>query len=221
MSEPICNSFRQLGTEEGEIRFGDSTKNSVKMAVMIRRIFPAAQFQTSQYIGLQMSGALDGAIICSAPSLFTVLCGEKPVKVDSGSGFGLNTADKSEAVAAYIRAENGDIILSAPNGRIRMQARDIDIISNGNGDSTGFVNVRANAAVDTESPTIAMQAADSVAIGADRNVNINATGSLKQSCGSLKLVETPDVSPITSPGGSGANSILQTIEGIAKLIKSI
>ena len=97
-----------------------------------------------------MSGALDGAIICSAPSLFTVLCGEKPIKVDSGVGFGLNTADKSEAVAAYIRAENGDIILSAPNGRVRMQARDIDIISSGNGDTTGFVNVRANAAVDVK-----------------------------------------------------------------------
>lgn len=221
MSEPQINSFRQLGTEEGEIRFGDSTKNSVKMACMIRRIFPSAKFQTSHYIGLQMSGALDGAIICSAPSLFTVLCGEKPVKLDSGSSFGLNSGDKSEAVAAYIRAENGDIILSAPNGRIRMQARDIDIISNGNGDSTGFINMRANAALDAESPTIAMQAADSIAIGSDRNVNINCTGSLKQSCGSLKVVETPDVSPITSPAGSGSNSILQTIEGIAKLIESI
>jgi hypothetical protein len=221
MSEPTINSFRQLSTEEGEIRFGDSTKNGVKMAVMIRRIFPSAKFQTSQYIALQMSGALDGAIIASAPSLFTVLCGEKPVKLDSQNDFGLNSKDKSEGVAAYIRAENGDIILSAPNGRIKLQARDIDLISTGNGDTTGFINMRANASLDVDSPTIAMQAADSIALGSERNLNLNASGRIKQSCGSFKLIEAPDVSIVTSPLGSGSNTILQTAEGLLKLIQSI
>lgn len=226
MSEESCKSFRQLSTDEGEIRFGEVTKNNVKMAVMIRRIFPSSKFQTSHYIALQMSGALDGAIINSAPSLFTVLCGEKPIKTDSEGNFNVrniagNAGAKSEGVGAYIRSENGDIVLSAPNGRIRIMARDIDLISNGNGTDTGWINMRANSAIDSDAPTINMQATDAIGLGVERDLNLNVPGRFKVSCGSMKVVEGPDVSLVTSPLGSGANTVIQTIEGVTKLIKSI
>ena len=39
------------------------------MAVMINRIFPAPKFRRGHYIGLQMSGKLDGSINVSAPSV--------------------------------------------------------------------------------------------------------------------------------------------------------
>lgn len=225
MAEEKSLSYRQLSTDEGEVRFGEITKNNVKMAVMIRRIFPSAKFQTSQYIALQMSGALDGAIIASAPSLFTVLCGEEPIKTDSEGNFNVrniaaNAGTKSEGVGAYIRSENGDIILSAPNGRIRIVARDIDLIANGNGTDTGFVNVRANSAIDQDAPTVNTQAADSIGFAVERDLNLNVPGRFKVSCGSMKVVEGPDVSPVTSPLGSGSNTIFQTIEGIAKFFQS-
>ena len=46
--ELACDSFQELTTDEGEIRFGEVTRNNVKMAVMIRRIFPHAQYKQSQ-----------------------------------------------------------------------------------------------------------------------------------------------------------------------------
>ena len=226
MAEIESKSFRQLSTDEGEVRFGEVTKNNVKMAVMIRRLFPNANFQTSQYIALQMSGALDGAIINSAPSLFTVLCGEKPIKTDAEGNFNVrniteNAVAKSEGIGAYIRSENGDIVLSAPNGRIRIMARDIDLIANGNGTTTGYVNVRANSTIDQEAPTINTQAADAIGLAVERNLNLNVPGTFKVSCGNMKVVEGPDVSPVTSPLGSGSNTAEETIKGIVKLIKSI
>lgn len=226
MAEEKSPSYRQLSTDEGEIRFGDVTKNNVKMAVMIRRIFPNSNFQTSHYIALQMSGALDGAIINSAPSVFTVLCGEKPVKTDSEGNFNIsniagNAGNKSEGIGAYIRSQNGDIVLSAPNGRIRIMARDIDLISSGNGTSTGYVNVRANTAIDCDAPSINMQAEDEIGLASERNLNLNVPGTYKISCGSFKVVEGPDVSITTGLLGSGSNSILQTAEGLAKLIQSL
>lgn len=222
MPEQTCNSFRNISTDEAEVRFGDVMKNNAKMAIMIRRIFPNT-FRTSQYIALQMSGKLDGAIINSAPSLFTVLCGEKPVKIDSESGFGLSSVsgDRSEGVGAYIRSENGDIILSAPNGRIRIVARDIDLIASGNGTDTGYINLRANSTIDQDAPTVNVQAADALGLGVERDLNLNVPGTYKITCGSMKVVEGPDVSPVTSPLGSGANTILQSIEGVMKLIESL
>ena len=46
-------------------------------------------------------------------------------------------------------------------------------------------------------------------------------GRTKISTGSLKIVESPDVSPITSFLGSGANTPLQTLEGIKKLLQFV
>ena len=164
------------------------------MAVMIRRIFPHAQFSKSQYIALQMSGKLDGAIIASAPSCFTVLCGEKPLRVDDDN-----------AVGAYIRAENGDIILSAPNGRVTIMARDIDLISKGNGTDTGFINQVANSKITQNAPTIQLDAQDAISASSERDMNFNAPGELEISAGDVHITEVLDVSPVTSPLGSGGS----------------
>ena len=208
--ELACNSFQELSTDEGQVTLGEVTRNNVKMAVMIRRIFPHAQFTTSQYIALQMSGKLDGAIIASAPSCFTVLCGEKPLRVDDDN-----------AVGAYIRAENGDIILSAPNGRVTIMARDIDLISKGNGTDTGFINQVANSKITQNAPTIQLEAQDSFSASSERDMNFNAPGELEISAGDVHITEGPDVSPVTSPLGSGANDILRQAKGLLKLIESL
>ena len=208
--ELACNSFQELSTDEGQVTLGEVTRNNVKMAVMIRRIFPHAQFTTSQYIALQMSGKLDGAIIASAPSCFTVLCGEKPLRVDDNN-----------AVGAYIRAENGDIILSAPNGRVTIMARDIDLISRGNGTDTGFINQVSNSKITQSAPTIQVEAQDAFSVSSERDMNFNAPGELEISAGDVHMTEGPDVSPVTSPLGSGTNDILRQAKGVLKLIESL
>ena len=53
-----------------------------------------------------------------------------------------------DGVAGVTYAENGDLILFAPRGRIRIMARDIDLIAEGNGWETGFVNIHSNLMLD-------------------------------------------------------------------------
>lgn len=202
--ETQCKSFNYFGTTEGEVSFGDVMKNNVKMSVLISRIFPS-RFKNRQYIGLVQDGKLDGSILNVAPATYQVYCGEEAV----------------DNVAGYFYAKNGDLILHAPSGRIRLIAKDIDIESTGNGTDTGWVNIRSNAAIDLSSPRIQLDAADSLAFGGERDVSISVPGEYKITCGNFKVVETPDVSLITSPLGSGSNSIKQTLEGIRKLIESI
>lgn len=202
--EKTCYSYNRFGTTEGEVTFGDVMKNGTKMSVLIRRIFPSS-FTNSHYIGLIQSGKLDGSILNIAPATYQVVCGEKPI----------------DGVAGYFRAENGDLILHAPNGRVRILARDIDLVASGNGTKTGWVNINANAAIDAEAPTVQFQAQDAISLGAERDLNLNVAGEYKLSCRNFKVVETPDVSPITSPLGSGSNTILQQVEGLKKLIESL
>lgn len=204
MAENICTDYNRFGNTTGEVVLDTVDKRNNKMAVMIRRIFPST-FKRAQYIGLQMSGELDGAINVSAPSVYNVRCGEKPV----------------DGVSAITYAENGDIILFAPRGRVRIMARDIDLISTGNGADTGFVNIHSNSAIDMRTGEMKMNASDRIGLAAETKININTTGEVKVSAGDFKVVEAPDVSPISSLLGSGSNTPVQFAEGLAKLIQSI
>jgi hypothetical protein len=204
MAENTCPDYNRFGNTTGEVVLDTVDKRNNKMAVMIRRIFPST-FKRAQYIGLQMSGELDGAINVSAPSVFNVRCGEKPV----------------DGVSAITYAENGDIILFAPRGRIRILARDIDLISTGNGADTGFVNIHSNSAIDMRTGEVKMNASDRIGMASETKINLNTTGEVKVSSGGFKVVEAPDVSPIASLLGSGSNTPIQFAQGLAKLIQSI
>tara|TARA_B100000927_G_scaffold288786_1_gene284074 strand:+ start:365 stop:982 length:618 start_codon:yes stop_codon:yes gene_type:complete len=204
MSAAICQDHNRVGNTTGEILFETVDARNNKMAVMIRRIFPS-KFRRSQYIGLQMDGQLDGAVVVSAPSVYNVRCGEKPV----------------DGCAAITYAENGDIILYAPRGRVRIMAQDIDLLANGNGADTGFVNINSNSTIDIDSGEVRMKAGDAIGIAAERNVNINSGQVCKVSSGNFKVIETPDVSPITSFAGSGSMSPIQYAEAFKKLLQSL
>lgn len=195
---------------------GDVMPNNSKMAVMIRRIFPT-QFKNSQYIGLQMGGELDGSVVVSAPKTFSVKCGEVPV----------GQTEKANGVASIIAAENGDIILHAPRGRIRIVSQDIDLVAQGDGSETGYVNVSANGGMVGDVNEFKMEAKGSCSMSGERGVDINSSGRVKIDCGSYKLIETPDVSVANFAGAiqdlalAGNSGPFQFAQSFRKLIDSL
>ncbi len=190
----------QFNTTEGGLFFGHVMENNAKMAVAIRRIFPSP-FKRAQYIGLQQGGELDGGILCSTPSTFQIVCGESPV----------------QDVAGVWYAENGDINIHAPKGRIRMSAESIDLISMGDGNETGFVNVRANANFDVEAGRIRMKSDSSFSTEAE-TVDINTTGKTEVNCKSWKVVEGSDFFQVP---GTGNLTTMQYTKTVIKLVKSL
>ena len=196
------HTFNQIGTTEGKVYFGDTMKNGSKMAVLIRNVFGSGT--RDHYIGLQMNGKLAGSTMCRTPHAFQVRCG--------------TTVEKNTpAFVAY--ADNGDMVIGAPNGRIRIFAQDIDLLANGNGTNTGWINIESNAKVNIHGGSTQITGKDVVTMQAERKISFNSNGRIQANCGGVKVIEGCDVS-ITSLV-SGTITVKQRVEGIKKLIESI
>ena len=189
----------QFNTSEGGSYYGHSMENNAKMAVMLRRIFPSP-FKRSQYIGLQQGGEKDGSILVSAPATFEISCGEAPV----------------QDVAGVWYAENGDINIHAPRGRIRLSAMSIDLIATGDGSKTGYVSINANTKFDVEAGKITMASDDSVSVESE-TMDVNTTGKCEYNVGSWKVIEGGDF--FTLPG-QGNITWEQWVKTMAKVIGS-
>jgi len=189
----------QFNTSEGGTYYGHSNANNAKMAVMLRRIFPSS-FKRAQYIGLQQGGALDGSVIVSAPSTFQIACGEAPV----------------QDVAGVWYAENGDINIHAPRGRVRISAMSIDLIATGDGGKTGYVSINANTKFDVEAGKIAMASDDKFSIESETK-DVNVTGKCEYNVGSWKVIEGGDFCTVP---GQGNITLEQWVRTMKKVIGS-
>jgi len=192
----------QFNTSEGGSYYGHSMENNAKMAVMLRRIFPSP-FKRAQYVGLQQGGALDGSVIVSAPSTFQIACGEAPV----------------QDVAGVWYAENGDINIHAPRGRIRLSAMSIDLIATGTGtppDGTGYVSINANTEFKVEAGNVTFDSDNNFAVQSE-DMSFNTPGKCEFNTGSYKLIEGGDF--FTLPG-QGNITFDQWAKTMAKVIGS-
>ena len=183
----------QFNNNEGGLFLSYTNKNGAKVAAALRRIFPSQGVRFAQSIELIMAGPMEGSIVCQTPKVFSINCGELP----SGK-----TADQ-DGIAGVWYAENGDIVLNAPNGTIRLLASNIELISDGNPvDGKGNVSLSPSASLRCEG-------ADQIKLYANET-RIKGTGVLNlegndevEIAGGVKLTEPADIiSSLISLGGS-------------------
>ena len=206
MAELNSWNHLQFNNNEGGLFLSYTNKNGAKVAAALRRIFPSQGVRFAQSIELIMAGPMEGSIVCQTPKVFSINCGELP----SGK-----TADQ-DGIAGVWYAENGDIVLNAPNGTIRLLASNIELISDGNPDD-GKGNVSLS-----PSASLRCEGADQIKLYANET-RIKGTGVLNlegndevEVAGKVKLTEPADIiSSLISLGGS--RSPKEFIKNLAKL----
>ena len=193
MAELDSWNHLQFNNNEGGLFLSYTNKNGAKVAAALRRIFPSQGVRFAQSIELIMAGPMEGSIICQTPKVFSINCGELP----SGK-----TADQ-DGIAGVWYAENGDIVLNAPNGTIRLLASNIELISDGNPDD-GKGNVSLS-----PSASLRCEGADQIKLYANET-RIKGTGRLNlegddevEIAGGVKITERVDIiSGLKSLGSS-------------------
>jgi len=96
-------------------------------------------------------------------------------------------ADKHPAIR--FDAENGDIVLSAPHGRIVLEARDILIKNDGVDNKTGTIEISANEKVDIKANTVEIYGTVSARLQSEKTCEIIGNGLVNIYGGFIDCIE--------------------------------
>ena len=118
----------KLSDSYGHLKFGHINPNNALAGVLIRNGHPGQECE--HYMMFMSTGAQKGGTINRCPGVYQIHCGERPV---TDIGFMLNVAE-------------GDIVLRANRGRIRMEAENVDVHAN-----QGVINLDSNEKIKHES----------------------------------------------------------------------
>ena len=126
MAGPKIHNPIDLGNDFGHIKFGHITPKYEYAGVLVRNGHPGQS--SEHYMMFMSSGGMAGGTINRCPGVYQIHCGEDPV----------------DDTALVINAARGDIILKAPKGRIRLDAKMIDLKATGFNNQNGHINIESN-----------------------------------------------------------------------------
>lgn len=160
----------RYGTAEGELKFGHLHRDNELSGVMMRN--GNASSKGNHYISLESSGdkQRNNGTTCVSPGSFQVKAG-----YDLGQG---SSSQENQYTGIYMDAVNGDIVIRAPSGRIRLEAIDLDIVATGANNEKGTVNISANEKIIMKSQTIDASTKVSTKIFSEKTVDVIGSGLL-------------------------------------------
>ena len=148
----------RYGNDHGSIAFGAIHKpGDVTAGVKLQT------HEGDHAFFMDKDGPRKGWTTSLSPGNFQVQCGER----------------KEEAEDSMIlNALNGNIIICASNGKIRLQATDIELIAVGEGGSKGNIRLDATENISTSSKSFKINSVNSLSFNSPSNMEIAANGVL-------------------------------------------
>lgn len=166
MSNGAKQTFESLhyGNRFGNITFGGlnlagagGLEADVLTGVMLQA------YNSLHYMHMENDGIRQGWTMTRCPGVWEVKCADTVQKGDIGG---------------YIHVENGDLVIKVPNGRIRLQAVDIDLRADGTNEKTGYINIESNNTVSVKTGQFKVAAQNGVNIFSPQAVKIASNTAL-------------------------------------------
>ena len=144
-----CNFWAQeIGTQNGVLKFGAlSPTGDVTASVSITGL------DGRHFISLDEDGKRKGWTTMNAPGALQINAGEDLLQISENPSGGRE--NKVEQNCIFMNAENGDIVIKARNGKIRLEGLDIEMVATGNSPEGQFwVKANENIKLDSKNITI-------------------------------------------------------------------
>ena len=169
----------QDGTEHGYSCFGEVNTFSNEIdAVKIANGPDAGR----HYIRLQETGSKDmgskgsTGIVC--PGTLTALTGKDIINYPIDPKTGKPSKIPRGIPAIFYEAENGDIILTAPRGKIKIAAEAIEIVAKGSDGKTGVIDINADDKINLKAQIIDINSTASTKMFSEDTVHVIGKGLL-------------------------------------------
>ena len=193
----------RYGTAEGEIKFGHVHTDNVNSAVMLRSGHTFQHYMT-----------MDGPGGEDFRTHSTTFRGPGSFQVKHGEGV------PDEQPGIYLDAVNGDIVIRAANGRIRMEALDVDIRATGSGER-GNIVLDANDKVIMNAQTIACNAKVAARFFSEKTVEVVGNNVLNMYGGFVDIADGSSAAVASKGSKNPATGILGTAWEIKMKLESL
>ena len=182
----------RYGTRDGEIQFGHIHKDNNESAVMLR-----SGHDFLHYISMDSTGA-EGARKNS-----TICRSSGPFKVEAGDECKISTDNQENQAGIEMDAVSGDIILRAPQGKIRIEAQDIELIANGYNGRTGYIALDSNEKIILKSKSVDIRATETAKFFSENKLDVVGNAIMNIYGG---LVDMADAATSTKGSKTGPSS---------------
>jgi len=186
MSEKKNYHQVRYGTAEGEIKFGHIHSDNEQSAVLLRN-----GKTWRHYITLDQTGKphRKHGTMCVSPGAFQVIAGD-----------GYTDKEKGQP-AIYMDAKKGDMVLRCPEGTLRIEAKNIEMIAKGPDGENGSVTINANEKFIVNAASVDISGKVSTKIFSEKTVEIIGRGIVNLYGGLVDMADGA-TSVIGSKGGS-------------------
>ena len=148
----------RYGTEHGEIKFGHLHDDDNISGVMLRTGEDAGR----HYMTMDSSGDVlmgrKGSTMNVCPGQFSIKAGKD---LDEGGIPGI-----------YQVSENGDIVIGAPKGKVRIYAENIELFASGSDGEYGVVQIDANSQILLNAQTVEVKSTVSSKFFSEKTVEV-------------------------------------------------
>jgi len=194
-----------IGTEHGNLSFGKVNTQTNEISACMLQNGPDGG---RHYIKMEETGNKEegtkGSTKIFCPGALTAIAGKDIVNYGEGDD------TPRDIPAIFYQAENGDIILSAPHGKIKLVAEAIELIAEGSDNKKGIISLTSDEKVIIDSQIVDIQSKVSTKIFSEKTVDMIGRGLLNIYGG---LCDFADRSTKNLPSKTGGEE-LSSNEGI-------
>ena len=159
-----------VGTEHGRLSFGTIRKNNEISACMLQ----SGPDGGRHYVTMDSTGnkelGMRGSTKAFCPGTLTVKSG-KDIE-----NYTIPSIEPNNIPGIWCEAENGDIIIKAANGKIRLEAEDVIINANGFDGKSGNITLDSNDKITLKSQIVDINGTVSTKIFSEKTVEVIGKG---------------------------------------------
>ena len=161
--------YVKYGTKDGQLEFGHlhlgsegELKSDVTSGVMLQA------YDSRHYMTMDSDGVRKGSTLNRSPGPTQTIC--------ASDNAGIVGSDKG--VGYFLLAENGDIVIRAPKGRVRISGLDVDIRADGTDNTRGSINLDSDQSVNIKTGSFDVKASIGVRIFTPKTLDLVANTAL-------------------------------------------